>query len=93
MLLTLEIEDIKLGLGKQKTGAEITLSDTERPRCLVPFSYYITDVPAFEARFGCKLTDLKFKPVAVAVTQMGAAQMGAGIKLQGDLGPVKPNNK
>lgn len=85
MVLSLEIENIKSHLGKTRTGAELTLSDTQRPRCLVPFSFYISDVPAWEQANGKVLADLKFQPVRVAVTEMAAAQMGAGIKLQGEM--------
>lgn len=76
---------MKLGLGKNKTGAEITLADSSRPQCLVPFSYYIGDVPAFEERVRAKLTDLRYKKVLCACTSMAPATMGTGIKLEGEL--------
>jgi hypothetical protein len=83
MILLLEIETIKAGLGKNRTGAEITLADAQRPRCCVPFSYYITDVPAFEDAHKVKLDNLKFKPVQIECTQMQGMERGIGIKLEG----------
>lgn len=87
MILKMSVEALKLGLGKNKTGAEITLADEGRPRCLVPFSMYVPDVPAWEQQHGRQLADMKFKPCLCAVTEMSPAQMGAGIKLQGEFGP------
>lgn len=85
MKLKLDIENIKPGLGKNRTGAEITLGDSERPRCMVPFSYYITDVPAFEEAHKVKLDSLRFKSVEIECTQMQGMDRGIGIKLEGNL--------
>jgi hypothetical protein len=95
MILELEVQSIKKGLGQKRTGAEITLSDEARPKCLVPFSFYIGDADAWEQANGCKLDDIKFQPVRVLVTEMAAANMGAGIKLQGEMARIsaKPANK
>lgn len=87
MILRMSVEALKLGLGKNKTGAEITLADDGRPRCLVPFSVYVADVPAWEQQHGRQLADMKFKPCLVAVTEMAPATVGAGIKLHGEFGP------
>ena len=87
MILKMSVEAIKSGLGKNKTGAEITLADDGRPRCLIPFSMYVADVPAWEQKHGRKIEDMKFKPCLVAVTEMAPATVGAGIKLQGEFGP------
>ncbi|MEO5917019.1 MAG: hypothetical protein ABIS50_22510 [Luteolibacter sp.] len=84
MIAQFEIQALKLGLGKNKTGAEITLADNARPQCLVPFSYYIGDVPAFEAKNGKVLADLKFKLVTIGITSMSASTVGNSIKLEGD---------
>jgi hypothetical protein len=85
MKLQLEVESIKSPLGKTGKGAELTLADTARPRCLIPFSYYISDVAAFEEAHKRKLADLNFKPVEIGVTSMEGANMGAGIKLNGEI--------
>lgn len=85
MIAKFEIQAMKLGLGKSKTGAELTLADASKPQCLVPFSYYIGDVPAFEQKNGKTLADLRFKTVIVGVTSMSASSIGNSIKLEGDL--------
>ncbi len=93
MLLNLEIEAIKLGLGKSKSGAELTLADAARPRCLVPFSYYIGDVAAFEEAHKVKLTDLRFKAVTIGCTAMASSVMGNAIKLEGEFQLALNNDK
>lgn len=85
MILTLEIQALKLGLGAKKSGAELTLADTAKPQCLCPFSYYVSDVSAFEEHHKVKLADMRFKNVVVGVTCMSAPSMGNAIKLEGEL--------
>ncbi|RYD62661.1 MAG: hypothetical protein EOP83_14010 [Verrucomicrobiaceae bacterium] len=87
MILKMSVEAIKQGLGKNKTGAEMTLADEVRPRCLQPFSVYVPDVPAWEQTHGRKITDMVGKPCLIAVSEMQAANVGIGIKLQGEFGP------
>lgn len=85
MILPMTINGIKSGLGAKKTGAELTLADASQPQCLVPFSYYLGDVAAFEDANKCKLLDMNYKKVNVLVTSMEKANVGITIKLQGEL--------
>jgi len=87
MILKMSVEAIKLGLGKSNAGAELTLADEVRPRCLIPFSYYLGNVQQWEEKHGVKLADMKGKDVMVIPTEMSPATVGVGIKLQGELAP------
>lgn len=85
MILEMEVQLIKSSLGKTKNGAELTLADTSRPQCLVPFSFYVSDVEAFESANKLKITELRFKRVNVLCAAMESSSIGNGIKLVGEL--------
>lgn len=87
MILKMSVEAIKLGLGKTNAGAELTLADEVRPRCLIPFSFYVGNVPQWEEKHGVKLADMRGRDVLVIPTEMGPATVGVGIKLQGEIAP------
>lgn len=88
MKLQFEIQEIKTSLGKNRVGAQLTLADASRPQCLVPFSYYVTDINAFNEAKKCNLESMRFKTVEVAVTQMAGDAVRGEIKLSGELSLV-----
>ncbi len=85
MTLRLEVELVTHRQGKNKPAAILTLSDAEKPRCLVPFGFYVGDVPALEERLKCKLGDLTGRQVDVICVEMRSAMVGNGIDLTGEL--------
>ena len=83
----------KGGIGKNSTGAELTLQDTSAVPTLQPFSIYVFDEIKEKARIGMELTDLIGKEINVNIVEMVPAQRGAGLQITGDFNLAGPNNK
>jgi len=89
MILKMEVQSVKPGLGARKAGCEIKLADSVKPLCLIPFSVYVADEHEFRAKHGVGVTDLVGKIVDVTVQEFIKSDRGAGLKIEGEIIPKK----